>query len=103
MIAGNTIILKPAFCVPKTSLLLEKYFIDSGFDNKEFQVAFADNESVEKQIIVDDRIRYVIFTGSSSAGSQIGSLAGKHLKRSLLELGGSDPFIIFDDCDVDIV
>lgn len=103
MIAGNTIILKPASCVPKTSLLLEKFFIESGFDNNEFQVVFADNETTTNQIISDDRIRYVIFTGSTTAGSCVGALAGKYLKKSLLELGGSDPCIVFDDCDIDLV
>lgn len=103
MVAGNTVLLKPAPSVPKTSLLLEKYFLDSGFDRNEFQVLFSSNEAMEKDIMPDSMIRYVVFTGSTGGGSAIGSLAGKNLKRSLLELGGSDPSIILEDCDLDNV
>jgi succinate-semialdehyde dehydrogenase/glutarate-semialdehyde dehydrogenase len=103
MVAGNTILLKPAPCVPKTSILLEKYFLDSGFDKNEFQVLFSSNEAMEKEIMPDSRIRYVVFTGSTAGGSAIASLAGKNLKRSLLELGGSDPSVILEDCDMEKV
>lgn len=103
MVAGNTILLKPAPCVPKTSLLLERYFLESGFDKDEFQVILSNNEQMEKEIIPDGRIRYVVFTGSTNSGSHIGALAGKNLKRSLLELGGSDPSIVLEDCDIDKV
>lgn len=103
MVAGNTILLKPAPCVPKTSVLLEKYFIDSGFDKNEFQVLFSSNEAMEKEIMTDSRIRYVVFTGSTSGGSAIAAIAGKNLKRSLLELGGSDPSVILEDCDMEKV
>ena len=103
MVAGNTVLLKPAPCVPKTSLLVEKYFLDSGFDKSEFQVLFSSNEAMEKEIMPDSRIRYVIFTGSTGGGSAIAALAGKNLKRSLLELGGSDPLIVLEDCDMEKV
>ena len=103
MIAGNTILLKPAPCVPKTSVLLEKYFSDSGFDKNEFQVILSNNDQMEKEIMPDNRIRYVVFTGSTNSGRNIGALAGKNLKRSLLELGGSDPCIVLEDCDIDKV
>jgi succinate-semialdehyde dehydrogenase/glutarate-semialdehyde dehydrogenase len=103
MITGNTVLMKPAPCVPKTSLLIEKYFVDSGFDNSEFQLLLTNNNQIEQEIMPDPRIRYVIFTGSTSGGSIIGSLAGKHCKKSLLELGGSDPTIILEDCDIDKV
>lgn len=103
MIAGNTILLKPATSVPKTSLLLEKYFLDSGFDKNEFQVILTNNDQMEKEIMPDNSIRFVVFTGSTNFGSHIGALAAKNLKNSLLELGGSDPCIILEDCDIDKV
>jgi len=95
--------LKPAPCVPQSSLLMEEMFRISGFDKDEFQVLLCSNEDIEKTLIPDHRIKEIIFTGGSKAGSVVASLAGKHLKKSLLELGGNDPFIVLADADLDKV
>eukprot|EP00340_Litonotus_pictus_P006017 CAMPEP_0170535946 /NCGR_PEP_ID=MMETSP0209-20121228/101876_1 /TAXON_ID=665100 ORGANISM="Litonotus pictus, Strain P1" /NCGR_SAMPLE_ID=MMETSP0209 /ASSEMBLY_ACC=CAM_ASM_000301 /LENGTH=444 /DNA_ID=CAMNT_0010837259 /DNA_START=192 /DNA_END=1527 /DNA_ORIENTATION=- len=95
--AGNPCILKPAPNVPQTSLLLQECFIQAGFKD-EFQLSFARTNDID-QHISDPRVRYVIFTGSTPAGRKIGELCGKNVKRSLLELGGSDPMLVLEDAD----
>ena len=82
------------------SILLQQCFEEAGFTNGEFQLSFSDIENVDK-LISDSRMRYVIFTGSTNGGKKIGELCGKSVKRSLLELGGSDPMIILKDYDVE--
>lgn len=99
LVAGNTIIQKPASRVTETSLFIEKLFKESGFEEA-FQVTLLPHEMIEQHLFSDFRIRGVIFTGSTRIGSIIGTLSGKYLKKSLLELGGSDPFIILPDADV---
>ena len=99
LIARNSVILKPAPNVPQTSILLRDCFYEAGFTNNEFQLSFSNTENIDK-IIGDKRVNYVVFTGSTLAGRTIGELTGKNIKRSLLELGGSDPMLILDDADV---
>ena len=74
--------------------------IESGFDNWEFQNIFAGTD-VTEYIISDKKIRGVSFTGSSKAGRVISGYCGQHLKKIVSELGGSDPFIVLEDADVD--
>lgn len=102
LIAGNTILFKPSATVPKSNLKLEEIFKESEMEDQ-FKITFAKTEDIGVKLIAHPKIRSVIFTGSTGAGSIVGSIAGKHLKKSLLELGGSDPFIVFDDADLEKV
>lgn len=95
ILSRNTIIWKPPHNNPQCGLELLDCFKRAGFEN-EFQVVFTPNDGIEN-IIKDDRVRYVFFTGSTNAGKKIGELSGKYIKRSLLELGGSDPMLILED------
>lgn len=98
MLAGNTIILKPAPCVPQTGLLLEDIMKEAGYNSGEYQTLLSNNDHTE-DIISHPDIRGVAFTGSPQAGAYIASIAGKYIKKSLLELGGSDAFLVLDDAD----
>lgn len=97
LLAGNTILLKHSSIVPGCSLLLEKLFQDAGFPSSVFQTLLTDADGVA---LLLPHVQGVTLTGSVAAGSTIGGLAGKHLKPFVLELGGSDPFIVLDDADV---
>lgn len=100
VMAGNTVLLKHASNVPLCSLAIEKIFRDAGFDEGIFQSLLI--SSSESEIVIKDiRIKAVTLTGSEDAGSKVASLAARHLKKCVLELGGSDPFIVFDDADID--
>ncbi len=100
LVAGNTIIQKPGGRVPEISLKIEKLFKESGFKDA-FQVTFMPHERIESELFADFRIRSVMFTGSTRIGKIVGELSGKYLKKSLIELGGSDPLIVFSDADID--
>jgi succinate-semialdehyde dehydrogenase/glutarate-semialdehyde dehydrogenase len=99
MFAGNTVIFKPSTVMPQTSIMIEEIFRNSGLGD-EFIMSFADHQMIEDPIISDRKIKCVVFTGSTRVGSIIGAATGKHLKKSLLELGGADPFIVFEDADL---
>jgi succinate-semialdehyde dehydrogenase/glutarate-semialdehyde dehydrogenase len=73
--------------------------IQSGFDSGEYQNVFTSHEQMD-QILSHDSVGGVSFTGSSRAGSFIASKAGQHLKKSVMELGGNDPFVVLIDADV---
>jgi succinate-semialdehyde dehydrogenase/glutarate-semialdehyde dehydrogenase len=100
LISGNTFILKHASNVPQSSLLIEEAFKKSGFPEGVFTSVLIEGASTE-QLIADDQIAAVTLTGSEAAGKQIAALAGKHLKKTVLELGGSDAFIVLDDADIE--
>ena len=102
LIAGNTILFKPSPTVPQINLKLEEIFKESEMEDQ-LRITFAKTEDIGEKLIAHPQIRSVIFTGSTNVGSIVGSLAGKYLKKSLLELGGSDPFIVFDDADLEKV
>ena len=102
LIAGNTIVFKPSPTVPQTNILLEEIFNVSGFDG-EYVNCFAHPDHIADYMISDRNVRSVIFTGSSKVGSLVGGVAARNYKKALLELGGSDPFIVFDDCDLEKV
>ncbi|TFV52358.1 NAD-dependent succinate-semialdehyde dehydrogenase [Blastococcus sp. TF02A-35] len=95
LVLGNTVILKHAEIVPQCAEAIEQLFTDAGAPEGVFTNTFLKIEDVE-QVIADPRIAGVTLTGSERAGSAVGALAGKHLKKSVLELGGSDPFIVLD-------
>ena len=100
LLAGNAGILKHAPNVPRCALEIEGVFRDAGFPDGLFRVVFLSNAGAGG-VIADGRVRAVTLTGSDRAGSQVAEEAGRHLKKTVLELGGSDPFIVLDDADVE--
>jgi succinate-semialdehyde dehydrogenase/glutarate-semialdehyde dehydrogenase len=96
---GNTILLKHAELNPQCALALERLFRDAGAPEGVYTNVFLKIADVE-QVIADPRVRGVTLTGSERAGTSVAQLAGKYLKKSVLELGGSDPFIVLDAPDL---
>ncbi len=99
LMAGNVGLLKHAPNVTGCSLIIEKIFKEAGADEGVFQSLIIDTPQVEK-IIEADIVQAATLTGSERAGISVGSLAGKHIKKSVLELGGSDPLIVLADADI---
>jgi succinate-semialdehyde dehydrogenase/glutarate-semialdehyde dehydrogenase len=97
---GNTILLKHAPQCPESALAMEKIFMDAGAPEGAFVNIFATNDQVA-DIIADPRVQGVSLTGSERAGSAVAEIAGRHLKKVVLELGGSDPFLVLDSADID--
>ena len=99
IMAGNVGLLKHASNVPQCALALEKIFHDAGLPPACFRTLLVGSEAVES-LLADDRVRAVTLTGSEAAGAAVAAVAGAHIKKSVLELGGSDPFIVLADADV---
>jgi succinate-semialdehyde dehydrogenase/glutarate-semialdehyde dehydrogenase len=100
LMAGNVGLLKHASNVPQTALLIEDTFRRAGFPDGAFQTLLIGASSVER-ILRNPRVRAATLTGSTPAGRSIGSIAGEVLKPVVLELGGSDPFVVMPSADVD--
>ena len=97
--AGNAGILKHAPNVFRCALEIEEVFREAGFPEGLFRAVFLSNEAAGR-VIADARVSAVTLTGSDRAGSQVAEQAGRHLKKTVLELGGSDPFIVLEDADL---
>ena len=98
--AGNTVVLKHAPQCPESAALLAQIFADAGFPEGAYVNVYASNEQIE-QLIGDPRVQGVSLTGSERAGAAVAATAGKHLKKVVLELGGSDPFLVLGSDDLD--
>jgi succinate-semialdehyde dehydrogenase / glutarate-semialdehyde dehydrogenase len=99
LMAGNVGILKHAPNVSRCALEIEALFGDAGFPVGVLQAILVEPDVVAR-VIADDRVRAVTLTGSPRAGGSVAEQAGRHLKKTVLELGGSDPFIVLADADV---
>jgi succinate-semialdehyde dehydrogenase/glutarate-semialdehyde dehydrogenase len=99
LVLGNAILLKHAELNPQTALAIEKCFLDAGVPEGVYTNVFLRIPDVEK-VIAHRLVQGVTLTGSERAGSSVASLAGRYLKKSVLELGGSDPFIVLDTEDL---
>jgi succinate-semialdehyde dehydrogenase/glutarate-semialdehyde dehydrogenase len=100
LMAGNTLIVKHSPNVPQCALAFEKLFVDAGAPLGTYANVFLSNEQAASAIS-DARVRGVALTGSERAGSAVAAEAGKALKKSTMELGGSDAFIVLEDADLD--
>ena len=101
LMAGNVGLLKHAGNVPQCSLAIESIFREAGFPEGVFQSLLVDSKKVEA-IIGNDHVVAVTLTGSEFAGTKVAAAAGKYIKKTVLELGGSDPFIVLEDADLDL-
>ena len=99
LMIGNTILLKHAPQCPESALAMEQIFKDAGAPEGAYVNVFASNEQVA-DMIADRRVQGVSLTGSERAGAAVAEIAGRNLKKVVLELGGSDPFIVLDDADI---
>ncbi len=100
LMIGNTILVKHASIVPQCGILLEDLFREAGAPCGIYTNLLISGKRASA-LVADERIKGVSLTGSEAAGASIAAEAGKHLKKSVLELGGSDAFIVLEDADID--
>ncbi|MET0974379.1 MAG: NAD-dependent succinate-semialdehyde dehydrogenase [Leifsonia sp.] len=102
LIIGNTIVLKHAEQCPESAAAIAQIFSDAGFPEGAYVNVYASHEQIER-IIADRRVQGVSLTGSERAGAAVAEIAGRNLKKVVLELGGSDPFVLLSTDDLDKV
>ena len=100
LMVGNVGILKHASNVPQCALAIEEIFLQAGFPQGAFQTLLIGSDQVA-QIVADDRVKAATLTGSEAAGASLASACGKQIKKTVLELGGSDPFIVLESADLE--
>jgi len=100
LMAGNGALLKHASNVPASALAIQDVFERAGFPEGLFKTLLVSNKAV-KGIIENEKVKAVTLTGSGAAGSAVASIAGKNMKKTVLELGGSDAYVILEDADLD--
>lgn len=100
LVAGNAGLLKHASNVPGCALKIEQIFRDAGLPDNVFRALLVGSDTVS-DLLADPRVHAATLTGSDKAGRSVGSQAGENLKKTVLELGGSDPFVVLEDADLD--
>jgi len=100
LMAGNVALLKHASNVPMSALAIEEIFLEAGFPKNTFKTLLI-NSSLVKDVIDHPFVKAVTLTGSEPAGKEVAALCGSKLKKTVLELGGSDPFIVLEDANID--
>jgi succinate-semialdehyde dehydrogenase/glutarate-semialdehyde dehydrogenase len=100
LVVGNTILLKPAHQCPESAEAIQTMMADAGFPDGGYQTILASNDQIA-EVIADPRIQGVSLTGSERAGAVVAEIAGRNLKKVVLELGGSDPFILLGAEDIE--
>ncbi len=100
LVIGNTILLKHAPQCPESAEALQQMYNDAGFPEGAYVNIYATNDQIAG-VIADPRVQGVSLTGSERAGAAVAEIAGRHLKKVVLELGGSDPFILLSTSDLD--
>jgi succinate-semialdehyde dehydrogenase / glutarate-semialdehyde dehydrogenase len=100
LVIGNTILLKHAPQCPESAEAMQQIFDDAGFPEGTYENIYASNEQIEA-VIADPRVHGVSVTGSERAGAAVAEIAGRNLKKVVLELGGSDPFILLGSDDLE--
>lgn len=101
LMLGNTVLVKPAAICAGSTLMYDEIFLEAGFPDGCYQTLLASTDQCST-VIADDRVRAVTLTGSDRAGSAVGEQASRHIKPVVLELGGSDAFIVLDSANVEL-
>jgi len=101
LMAGNAGLLKHAPNVPGCALAIEEIFREAGFPENLFRTLLIDTDQAS-EVIASRKVAAVTLTGSTRAGSTVAAQAGKHIKKTVLELGGSDPYVVLEDADIEL-